>query len=384
MKNILKHIDDLQAWDYYDRENKKIHNWDNNKEHIEFIENFLKISGKMDIQVAFENDDFELKDFERLDHINSVFFLGCLFYEKTILKDHINFYRDDDKDKEKDEFYFIWFITSLIHDFGYHIEKYTLPKELNQLGSTIENFKKYIESKYNSEYYDLLNEENKHQKSDNVKILLDNVPAYYKCRMEGKLGRNCESKIDHGIASGLILFNVLKSIRIKKQKELEDDGITNNIDTKTNLYWGNDLDKFYFIASSSIAVHNMRRVNPLDRDYEKQKNLYSKCDMDNLILNDDGIKKLSIHDDPFLFLLSIIDTIEPIKTFACIPPQDTLENICIDFKDNRTIIVSKREGSDIDFKKLKDNISGLENWIDVETPVCPNDSLTIVIKENEV
>jgi hypothetical protein len=193
--------------------------------------------------------------------------------------------------------------------------------------------------------------------------------------MEGKLGRNCESKIDHGIASGLLLFNSLKYIRLNKLEELKSLGINGCVDGK-NLYWGNDLDNFYYVASSSIAVHNIHRATQ-DTDQEK---LYNDCKMSDLILGKNGIQKLSVQDDPFLFLLSIVDTIEPIKTFSCNPPQNTLESICIDFKNRQTIIISKKEASDIDFTRLKTSIKGLDNWLNITLSIEEN-SITIKINQ---
>ncbi len=385
MTTLKKQYEQLEKWDYYKRGAnntvRKIDDWKNRNEHKKFIAEFLKISGKDIIKDTFENiNDTNLEKFERLDHINSVFFLGCLFYQNTIFKDRISFYRKDDMNKERDEFYFIWFLTSLVHDFGYKLES-NIPKGVN---NNINSFREYSKDKAVHKYYNLLDEVDKYEISPNLYTLLENVPNYYAARMDGKIGRNAQAKIDHGIAAGLILFNSLKHIRINKLDELKSFGIDNCVDEQTNLYWCDDLDEFYFIASSSIAVHNMRRVSRYDSDYEEQKKLYQHYRMDALVLDEDKIKKLSIEDEPFLFLFSIVDTIEPTKIFKCQSAEYVLENICIDFTNQNTIIIKKVTGADLNFQKLIDKVDGLDNWLNIEKPICTNDSITIIIKENEV
>ena len=138
LPNLFKEINNLNNCDYYAREAEfqitRVNNWNLDNEHKNFIETFLKLSGKIEIINFFKID---LDRFTRFAHTNSVFFLGCLFYEKLIFKDEINFIRDG-----RDEFHFIWFLTSLIHDFGDDIEsnkdKYTIIT--NELSTLIKEF----------------------------------------------------------------------------------------------------------------------------------------------------------------------------------------------------------------------------------------------------
>lgn len=121
MASILNLIrDESLTWDYYKRKNTIKHtpldNWSCRVKHTEFIEEYLRIGKK---EGVLSNFNFALKDFDRAIHTNTVFFLGCLFYDKLKLKNKIHFYRKD----EHDEFYFIWFLTSLVHDFGYKVEE---------------------------------------------------------------------------------------------------------------------------------------------------------------------------------------------------------------------------------------------------------------------
>ncbi len=374
MKSILNQIKSMKGWDYYPRKKEDfldhINDWNNHEEHKNFIKTFLRISGKSIIQNAFEEiNGLKLEKFERLEHINSVFFLGCLLYKNTIFSEKINF--DRPKNYEKDEFYFIWFLTSLVHDFGYYIEK-NVPEEVD---NNIESFKSYLGNKdEENDFYDLLSEE--FDISDNLKILLGSVPIYYRARLDGQIGRGNRPKIDHGISAGLILFNTLKNIRIKKQQELTNAGITDDID-REKLYWGNDLDKFYYIAASSIATHNMRRA----KREESLSKVYQDYGMNDMILEEGKIQKISINDDPFLLLFSIADTIEPTKTFDCVKPSYTLENILITFENDSTIKICNKEGSDLDFEKLKKKVKGLDVWLDMALFYPDENSITIKINQ---
>ena len=375
MKSLLEHFNELANWDYYERSTEypieNIYNWNNNQEHQRFIENFLKISGKSIVQNTFEKiNNLKFEEFERLEHINSIFFLGCLLYQNTILNEKINFYRPDDPEHKRDEFYFIWFLTSLVHDFGYYIEK-NIP---NEVSSDIESLKSHIKGN-SDKFYDLLSE--KLDISKNLKILLENVPKYYQARMDGKIGRGNTPKIDHGIAAGLILYNTLKHIRIAKQTELRSFGVNNDIDEKNDLYWGDDLDRLYLVAASGIVVHNMRRAE----SDSKLSIVYQDYEMNDLILEEDGIRKISISDDPFLLLFSLADTIEPTKTFDCVKPSYALENILITFEHGNTIKICNKEGSNFDFEKLKKKVKGLDDWLDISLPDNNKNSITIKINQ---
>jgi hypothetical protein len=328
MSSIFEEINNLEDkdWDYYNRTsefpNKKIDNWNVKQNHKVFIDNFLKLSEKMDINISFEN---VLDDFERDIHTNSVFFLGCLFYKKLDFKNKTSFIRDG-----RDEFHFIWFITSLIHDFGYKIENNK--EKYKEITKDIDNFKKYF-----SINNDLLKQPTNGY-SNNMQELIKDISPYYSDRYNGKRsdGSLTEGKIDHGIASGLILYNSL----VKNRKEMKERYGEN--DTKHNLYWGNGLDKVYEISAYSIAVHNIRRRK------------------DNALI-------FSIEEDAFLFLFWLTDTIEPTKCFDCCNPQYVLENIIIEFHDNKKgFTVRNREDSKLDFTKYKKDIENLERFLDIK------------------
>lgn len=98
-------------WDYYSNRDKQenqenlslIENWNDAINHVNFIQEYLRISGKMEVIQNFEYSGLTLNSFPRAAHTNSAFFLGCVLYKELKLMSKINFTRKDGND----EFFFI-------------------------------------------------------------------------------------------------------------------------------------------------------------------------------------------------------------------------------------------------------------------------------------
>jgi hypothetical protein len=341
LKSILKEIEALKRWDYYERKEEykldKVKDWNDENEHKKFIEDFLRISGK---DVVLNHFSINLEQLSRKIHTNSVFFLGCLFYEKLNIDDLLNFQREDGNQ----EFNFIWFLSALIHDF-YHdkerkLEEFTEINEDIKSIEVINDLLEYIEKNQ-------LVQENK-----KIKNLFEVIPNYFKYRFN-------DGKIDHGIFTGIKLFDSLEKNR-KERKEQVANGVENGV-----LYWGDDLISIYAQASLSITMHNIWSSGKKDEIKEK----YRKFGLESLITGETKIFPISIKDNPLLFLLGLVDTIEPIKTFNCVTPQYVLENIMISFnKKQNQITIKNKKNSGLDFEKLKENINGLNEWLDIKIP----------------
>lgn len=348
MKNLFEYFEMLepQAWDYYatrDKQNtqeslSQKFNWNNVEDHSEFIKEYLKIAGKQEVIQKFKIKNIPF-NFERYAHTNSVFFLGCVLYKALNLKEKIEFYREDGHD----EFFFIWFLSSLVHDFGYQIENCSIKTNdlSKKVTNDIESFKSFfgIENDLLSAQYSL---------EPNTKILLDNVPAYFEARKNGKISRDKSKKIDHGIAAGLLLFDSLVKNRVEREKKKVHDG----------LYWGKELEIFYAIASSSIATHNMRRGT-------------SEAGLRDLNINGDNghVTKLSIDRDPFAFLFALSDTLEPLKIYdSCFNNKTILESICISIEENEIIFENINTG--LNFELFIKNAESLQSWADVLIQKC--------------
>lgn len=349
IKSLYDEIKDLDNWNYYFKDEKcKKPAWNTNTEHQQFIENFLKTSGKESILDDFFTEDLKksnvkFNNFDRAIHTNSVFFIGCLLYEKLLLKDKINFIREDGKN---DEFHFIWFLTSLVHDFGYFAErdKSKFP-EITEKISSIKREHDLLDYRNSNKY--LIEAYTEYQES--TRRIIDYIPNYFKEAFQGKRSSRNESKIEHGIYAGLLLYDGLVRNRLKKAED-------------STLYWKPDLDKFYAIASFSIAIHNMRRDGIIDNPNEL---------------------KFSIDDEPYLFLFALADTIEPIKFFekeiktGDITVDYILKNILIDITENAITLQNAPE-SKLDFTKIICQVGGLSNWLDVKNYYDGN-NITILI-----
>jgi hypothetical protein len=371
VKSIYEHIQDLKTeeWDYYfpNEEILNIQNWSDNDEHKEFIKKYLQRGQKEEVLKHF---NFSLQGFKREAHTNSVFFLGCIFYKELNLQ--INFKRED----EHDEFYFIWFLTSLIHDFGYQIENCSNTKSnLSQkITNDISSFKSFY--KIDSEN-DLLNTE--YSLEPNTKILLDHVPKYFEARKDGKLGRDDSGKIDHGIAAGLLLFNFLLKNRREREK-LNSEKEKNRQETD-GLFWGEELEAFYAIASSAIATHNMRR------GCEKTDNLNTtleEYEMGKLIINDieGNIKKLSFDENSFAFLFALADTLEPLKFYDnCFDIDEILKSIYL--KINFNEIIFENKNLELDFKLFTKSVKSLKDWINVDIDIKTKNQIIMKINKSK-
>ena len=348
MISLLKQINDLKNWDYYNRKNnQKIQDWNDEQEHRKFIEDFFEISKKENILNDFK---IEIDDLSRPIHTNSVYFLGALFYEKLNLKELEEYERND----LSKQFHFIWFLSALVHDF-YH-DKERKQEAFPEINEDINSIK--VENKllaYIKENKKILEKNEKNEK------FFKTIPNYFKYRLR-------DGKLDHGITTGIKLFDSLEKNR-KVRKEQVENGVENSI-----LYWGDDLTPLYAQASLSIAMHNIWSSGEKEEIKEKYRNL----GLESLITGESDIFPISIKDNPLLFLLGLVDTIEPIKTFNCLEPQYVLENILIDFDKNK-ITISNKETSILSFERLIKNVKGLKDWLDVELPDIDNSINKIII-----
>lgn len=234
---------------------------------------------------------------ERLQHTISCFLLGTLLYERcpSISKDInsvLNKFPINNDERFEERFRYIWLLISLFHDFGYAIENNLIEYDKEQFDTLMSKFPrspKSIPRPYS-------------------KTLLINYEKYRKCRF----GVN-----DHGICGGIKLFSDLCELR-------EDKSNHNG----SNNYWGEDLIKLFSLAAWTVACHNIWFVNENDRTVE----CYRHClKLDKLVYQE---KFRNIKESPFLFLLCLVDSIEPIKIFN---NKDSLHHIAFDFSNTTSI-----------------------------------------------
>ena len=276
MKTILQHIKDLprSEWDYYYDidQNNELRNpfLDKNITHEDFIFHYFKRGGKVDVLNTIGTD---ISNIRYPNHINSVFFLGLLVYHNTGLKAK---FRLGTNAPGYQTFPFIWFLISLYHDNAYHIEN---DPELIKVNHNLTQ----LRSNFNIEHY--LFENKLRGVSSRLMACCEN---YFKYRIEER------KVIDHGIFGGLLLYDRLLKIRRRKAAA-----------NGQSLFWGEALEDQYKLAASAIATHNIWMPK------KNQHELYYNYGLNNLI----DFTPLKFSNFNFLYLLGIIDTIDPIKTF---------------------------------------------------------------------
>ncbi|HEY5326504.1 MAG TPA: hypothetical protein VIJ27_05855, partial [Mucilaginibacter sp.] len=273
MNSLYEYYIKEDQWNYYsvipnNRLNDKL--FVTTKSSLAFIKDYFKEGGKESVIKAFDVDDF---DVPRADHTVSLFFLGVILLNNTEFKNLIFF--PSTVNKQYDFFPFIWFLVCLSHDAAFHQEK---NKDLLEIAKDIKILKKHLNIEH-----DLFSLQVK-----NVPASLLNVCEQY------FLYRHEQGATDHGIHAGILLYDRLVKNRIV-QKEQGDN----------SLEWHDSLDDDYAFAAATIATHNI--WFPKEKDFEK----YREYGLENLIDH----KKVNSKDSPLLYLLGIIDTIEPVKAY---------------------------------------------------------------------
>lgn len=136
--------------------------------------------------------------------------------------------------------------------------------------------------------------------------------------------QNCGSA-EHGIIAGTELFDRLHESFSKKTAG--HDWSATPICRKRNLVWRKEhLPHFAYIADA-ICCHNIW-LAPKKNKALCQK--YQDHSLDELIINQQS-DKLSLQEYPLQFMLCLLDTMEPIKRFKDLAPDEILKNIYLDF-----------------------------------------------------
>ena len=335
MEKLLDKINELDQsqWDYYFNHSKRSLNkprFERNN-HAKFIESYFKRGGKANIFKKYFNIEKSL--LHRSTHTVSIFFIGILIYFNTKIKEIMNWGTNP---PEYDVFQFVWFITCLFHDFGYDYEMRN--KDYLSKIWDIDSLKKSLKIKY-----DLLDEDPDYIPKD----LYRSISKYF------LYNRFKRKKIDHGIVAGIYLYDKLvKNRHYKKRRSNNDDG----------LLWGDYLDSQYALAGATIAIHNIWFPDNTSEEFYKQ------FELDCLI----NRKPISLNEAPLLFLLGLVDTIDPIKLYAKkYSNLEILNGILIDCSESE-IRLSVAPDSKLSFDDLKNKCKSLKPWLKVN--VLSNDS----------
>jgi hypothetical protein len=323
------------------------------------------------IKLYFEagNKDWALNGTEESSrHLHSVsaFFLGILLKE-TLFPGLLTSSERTDRDMQEPDFLYYWFLTCLYHDMGYVIEFDRVnypPRELD-LDSLVSKIKERLQISCSS--FNLFDE----GVCGSI-YQIDTIKRYYDyCRKNSHI-----NTINHGIVGGLLLYNRLNEnyqqvvpdaeIEYKREGKLfsPDDFYFNN------LHYSICHKEYYKKVASVIVDHNIWLAD------EKTREEYGAADLSELVRD-----PLSIKEHEFLFLLALVDIIEPIKLFYQHSPACILDSITIDVdptKRSLSLVVSNTCIMTNDwFKKIE----GLKTWFAI-TEIKRNDkgdSITICI-----
>lgn len=331
--NINDYILDIyrksDLWNYYSDDTITKLNIRKTSDCRIFIDYFFGASGKKDCVSNLISDLKDLSD-ERCQHIVYVFLLGVgIYHKEKELKERIDHqvcnYKNKYRCTSDVNFLFIWFLCCLFHDLGYIKEdshdinwKFCL----NEIGSTV------------------------------------GVPVFYRGTIKKYLKyiKDRFKKIDHGIYSGITMYQSLCKIRRNNEK-------------RNKIMWEKKLIPIYNISSWVVLCHNIWLQEEGDTF---KTNIYQKYGLESLLFQK-GKYRILPHKSPLFFFFCLIDSIEPIKVIKDI---SLLENIVILFNKRNIVITNDLSCGCAD--NYLNRIFSLNNWL---TPVRKiNNQVIIDIK----
>ncbi len=267
LKNKIKDLNNTD-WQYKKENIEEINEAFNTLDYKEFIRAYFRYSGKQ-----FLNKYSNLGSDRRYIHTYSVFFIGILIYKNTNLKTRV-FKGFSNKCKKYKLFPFLWFITSLLHDFRFGKEDDKTLEENFEINDFLLEHK--IDSSRNPDLYS----------SDKApKHLINSINNYFKYRVS-------KGKIDHGISAGVLFYDRL--IQNRKEKNNEDK----------EYFWHPNLEKYYCETAITIATHNIWLP---DLKNKRIKEEYKDANLNELIKAKDDNEKINYNQHPLLFLLGLVD-----------------------------------------------------------------------------
>lgn len=278
------------------------------KEIYNLINDYKKGSLKISSLFADNTDN-------RNKHILSTFLMGVVLYDNCdLIKKSINKLLGElrgefDENEVYDFFLFVWTLTSIYHDAGYPYEE-----RKKQCWGEIQD---YVNNSLPEDY-------------KNVPKLYTNELlssyAWYRFIHSGTL--------DHGVYGGKKFY-----------QDLIEGIVPDNRIFTLNVYK---------TVSWAIACHNIWFCYNKNEEDE-----YKRFGLSELIKKA-PVREIKLKDHPLLFLLSLVDNIEPIKRGL----ESYLEKIDIKFKENFMVISLQEDGQcKENFTKYKQQIMDLNNWL---------------------
>ena len=273
-------------------------------------------------------------------HTVSSFLLGLAIRDNLSI-DTRSWRRLPEEKTPTGSFTLFWTWICLYHDIAYIYENdHESYKEYQQLEELIE----YLDLRFN-----LLH-------TSKFSTLIRNYYAY-----RNRPGD--KATIDHGIVGAILLYNALCVLST-------NNGVYSNI---------KDYRRFYTRISDTVALHNMwRATEETLREYE-DNGLYE------LIPDEDRHHIIYYKDDPMLFLLALVDTIDPIKKLS-LGKKSTVYDILNNYKV-RFVNTSKGKEMIISYEspcfeeyasQLADPRFGMQTWLGVYLKRIPSKNQIVI------
>ena len=296
--------------------------------HRRFIDKYFEAGEKEGLfkNKIFKKDKIPTK---RYVHTNSIFYLGIIIARKTKLWGFINAIINNDTN----DFIYLWYLTCLFHDLGY---EYELDKENMIQLNGMENLKKHFMITHE---LDLQITKVKAIPTTIMKTIQD----YYRYKTDVR------KSLDHGIVAAYYFYDWMVKNNEKKIKYSSKN---------TSLIWGEGLNLYYAEAAMAIAVHNIWFC----KDDCKYKPKYENYGLNDLI----GHPPINYKESPLLFLLGLVDTIDPVKTYEGDTDKrlSILDDLSIEVHSDG-IILSMCQSSSCDFSNIRSKVGNLNGWFDV-------------------
>ena len=343
---------------YYDTDSEYPQYFD--KLDIATLEKYFKNGGK---EQLFSNELMEYFEHstegqKRIEHTFAVFLLGIYCYDSiekikntfnTFIEDKIwkgiGYTAEENEGKSlRQDFLYLWFLTALFHDMGYMYEN---DKE---------------KSKY---YCDIINNRSMMSKENlgssfainGIPKKIRNSATNYFWQRQNNPCFHHELCTDHGFAGGYILYNTLKKLHKEGGAQEDNTGIR---PVDNYLLFHPSIFRWYNQASVwAIICHNIW----LAEAGTERAGIYEKFGLKDLIFSKNK-SPISYKKHPLLFLLDLIDTLDPLKRF----PEDSWKKIHIMAETDKLILTYKSDSSCDDciliqekWKKLKEDLAFLHS-----------------------
>lgn len=241
-----------------------------------------------------------------------------------------------------DSFIYFWSMTCLSHDLTFQMETSC---EFNDRCRTIEDFFDTFELKHS-----LIDD------SDKGEIF----KKYYDIRI------GSYNKMDHGITCGLLLYDLLlRQYESSRQKIMS----ATYAFTRDEWKYSNDFPKYALRICETIAQHNIWVAD------EHNHSVYDKAQLYQYIPGRKEFKKVTYCEkDSLLFLLGLVDTLDPVKCVLnsqkSADVYEIIKNVSVqcNYSKKRFTLVCDSFFDDF----IINNWLKLSDWLDVDITSLPN------------